>query len=482
MSTLRDRLVPFLLWVLLAGAGCVLIATGELSRLQAAFETDSRIAHRLLSQQVVQHDAVLSTLVLLQPSADSGARRLAAVYPQVLSVERRDGNAAWSDPALVAAEARSRAVRAATLADSDFARGRYRVLLAGDPSSFVLTLDLRAVVPWNEWPVIPGESSIRMALEHGSESYLLQPGRELGAGWRYDFRKQLAADSQPFEVAATRAVGWTELPWRWMLAWAAVITALMVAAAWLRRQRAERRRAEELLRLGQVARLNTLGELAAGMAHELNQPLTAVLANTQAARRLLQDTPPELDTVRDAMQQAEVQARRAAEVLGRLRRGVERPRRDSPAQAILLEDAVRSAIHLLKPEFSRRQVTPSVLAEMPSVSVQAEPVALEQILHNLLTNALQSLDQVPSRERSLAVRLRREGGRGLLTVEDTGPGISPELLPRIFQPFFSTRAEGLGLGLSLCESLANGMGGELAVQSRVPRGAAFTLRLPLSAA
>ena len=482
MHQSRARWWPLLLWLVPTAVGCLVLAAAELAKSKAAFETDARIVHRLLSQRVVQHDAVLSTLALLQPAAGGGASRLPAVYPQILAVERREGGEAWRDPALREAELRSRARRAAALADTDFAAGRYRVLLAGDPVSFALTLDLRAVVPWNEWPVASDQSPMRVALEHGRDAYLLQPGRDPGTGWRYLFRKQLAADSQPFDVVAQRVVGWQELPWRWMLAWAAAVTAVVATAGWLRRQRAERRRAEELLRLGQVARLNTLGELAAGMAHELNQPLTAVLANTQAARRLLDDTPPELDTARGAMQQAEAQARRASDVLGRLRRAVERPRADASVQPVLLEDAVRNALHLLEPEFARRQVTPSIDADAPSVAVQAEPVALEQIIHNLLTNALQALDQVPPQERRLSVRLRREPGHGALTVQDSGPGIAPELLPRIFQPFFSTRAEGLGLGLSLCESLASGMGGDLGVQAGSPRGAAFTLRLPLTAA
>ena len=110
-----------------------------------------------------------------------------------------------------------------------------------------------------------------------------------------------------------------------MALWALVVAAVLTVLRHGLRQRAARSRAEELLRLGQVARLNTLGELAAGMAHELNQPLTAVLANTQAARRLLDDDPPELATARSAMAQAVEQARRAADVVGRLRRVVERP-------------------------------------------------------------------------------------------------------------------------------------------------------------
>ena len=126
---------------------------------------------------------------------------------------------------------------------------------------------------------------------------------------------------------------------------------------------AARRRAEELLRLGQVARLNTLGELAAGMAHELNQPLTAVLANTQAARRLLDDDPPELATARDAMAQAAEQARRAADVVGRLRRAVERPDLARQLQAVQLAGR-RCATRCTcwSPNATRRGVTPQLHA------------------------------------------------------------------------------------------------------------------------
>src|SRR5688572_15572201 len=161
----------------------------------------------------------------------------------------------------------------------------------------------------------------------------------------------------------------------------------------LLRQRSRRQRAEELLRLGQVARLNTLGELAAGMAHELNQPLTAVLASTQAAGRVLAEDPPDLPTARYAMQQAVEQGRRAAEVVARLRRTVERPALDQPMQAVELQDAVRSALYLLEPEFARRQVRPQLQADSQPVLVRAEPVAVGQIIHNLLMKQLQARDQ-----------------------------------------------------------------------------------------
>lgn len=473
-------------WALLTAAGGVLLARQELAAQRDAFETDARIAHRLLSQRVVQHDAILATLALLQPAGAAGAaeQRLPALYPQILSVQRRDAGAAWPDAALAAAEAQSRAARRPVLADADFAAARYRLVLAAEPASFAMVMDLKAVVPWNEWPMQPATSPVRLALEQGSQRYPLQAGRDAGAGWAYEFRKHLASDSQPFDVVARRVVGWAELPWGWLLAWAAAMAAGVGGAAWLRRQQAERRRAEELLRLGQVARLNTLGELAAGLAHELNQPLAALLANTQAARRLVDDEEPDLATARDAMRLAEQQARRASDVLGRLRRSLERPGQHTELHPVVLQDAVRNAFHLLQPECQRRDVQPQLDASAAPLAVRAEPVALEQILHNLLTNALQALEQVPAHERQLTVTLASGPGEdeATLTVADTGPGIAPDVLPRLFEPFFTTREQGLGLGLSLCESLAHGMGGRLAAQARSPRGAAFTLTLPLAPA
>ena len=231
--------------------------------------------------------------------------------------------------------------------------------------------------------------------------------------------------------------------------------------------------------MGQVTRLNTLGELAAGMAHELNQPLTAILANTQAAKRLLHEEPPELPTALQAMDQAVAQARRAAEVLARLRRTVEQPGTSQPGEAADLEQVVRKALDLLEPECRRRSVTAMVRVEQPT-RVLAERVALEQIVHNLLINALQALDLVPNSERHLDIQIAVEQGAGVLRVADSGPGIAPELLARVFEPFFTTREGGLGLGLSLCETLAMGMGGQLRAQANTPRGALLILSLPLA--
>ncbi|WP_425261750.1 sensor histidine kinase [Rubrivivax sp. RP6-9] len=479
--------------LLLAAAGAAWIAQRDLDARRAAFETEARIAHRLLSQRAVQHEAILATLALLQPGSGAEAapeQRLPALVPQVQRVLRRDRDGAWPGAAaeaavLARAETASRQAGRAVLAAADLAAGRYTLVRAAEPASFALQMDLDMLVPQasGEWTLLR-DGAARVVLAHGAQQRVWAPGRgvaEDGGGWRFDFAKPLASDSQPFELRLAQRVGWAQLPWGPMLAWAvtvAVVLGALVAAgsAW-QRQRSERRRARELLRLGQVGRLNALGELAAGMAHELNQPLTAVLASTQAARRLLDDDPPALDTARDAMAQAVQQARRASEVLGRLRRSVERPAVGAQLQPLKLEPALRDALDLLQPECRRLGVVPQLQCEPPGLAVLAEPVALEQIVHNLLSNALQALAQVPEAERRLLLRAAPHAGQVRLQVVDSGPGIAPEALPRLFEPFFSTRDGGLGLGLSLCESLAAGLGGSLSAHAAAPRGAEFRLDL-----
>ena len=475
-----------LVWLALSAIGCMLLARSELTQLREAFETDARISHRLLSQRAVQHDAVLATLALLQPtappgSAESAEQRLSSVYPQILGVQRRDPGVAWPSGDLEEAEQASRKTRGATLSNLDFtsARGRYQLVLAAQPASYALLIDVFGSVPWTEWSMPVQTSPVRVTLEHAGQSFVVQAGHISESGWRFEFHKHLASASQPFDLVAIRQVGWQELPWTAMVLWTLGMAAALAAWSAWRRQGSARHRAEELLRVGQVARLNALGELAAGMAHELNQPLTAILASTQAARRLLQEDPAELPTALQAMEQAVAQARRAAEVLGRLRRTVEQPNPAQTGQAVDLEQTVRKALDLLEPECSRRAVVPTVHVTQPA-RVLAERVALEQIVHNLITNALQALDLVPANERNLDIGMETGQGMGLLRVADTGPGIAPGALPHLFEPFFSTRDGGLGLGLSLCETLATGMGGQLRAHANVPRGAVFVLTLPLA--
>jgi len=173
MLRLLQRARVWLLgWLAFSLIGSAVIVRLDIAQRREAFFTDARIAHRLLSQRVVQHEAILATLALLGPfsdgadGADGRAARLAAVYPQLLAVLQRDGDQPWADAALLVGEQQSRAVRHAVLGPINAAGARYSVVLAGAPSSFALRIDLRRMVPWDTWPMA-ADGPVRVLLKLG---------------------------------------------------------------------------------------------------------------------------------------------------------------------------------------------------------------------------------------------------------------------------------------------------------------------------
>ena len=485
-----DRLhrhTPWLVaWLLTSALGSLLLGQLELSRLQEAFETDARVAYRLLNHRAGQHDALLSTLALLRSGNDPARpeQRLQAVYPQIVSVQQRGAEAVWPQEHLVVAEAESRKLGRAVLAGSAIERGRYQLVMAADPTSHAIQIDVRGMVPWSEWPMAAEASPVRLTLEHAGQSFVLQVGQlpaEPATGWSFSFNQALTSPSQPFEVVARRQVAWAELPWSPMLAWSLLVALLLLATRALLRLRTDGRRAHELLRLGQVARLNTLGELAAGMANDLNQPVAEMLINTRIAHRVLQEDPPDLLTGQLAVKDALVHAQRVSDVINRLRYVVSQPDKAARMEDVDLPGLARRALHVLEPELRRHGIHTQLDLPATPFSVRGDPAALEQIMHNLLLNAMQSLDLVQIHERRLLVSLNTSDKHGHFIVRDTGPGMPIDVLPHVFEPFFTTREGGLGLGLSLSESMAHDMGGTLTAFNQTPHGAEFRLSLPLSA-
>lgn len=488
-------------WLAVTLLGAMAAIRWDIAQRREAFEADARVAHRLLSQRAAQHEAILGTLVLLAQPLGPGAgterpeRRLPALYPQLLDAWRRDRGEGWQGPqaqVLAEAEARSRASGRAELGDVDVQAGRYTVVMAGEPVSFALQIEARRLLPPAGWP-FEHAPIVRASLVRGTEELTLQSGvperspptplplPPAGLTPGFVFSKRLATDSQPFELRVQRPTGPAEWPWTAIVAWAAGCALLLGAAASAHRSRVARRRAEAAVRIGRTARLNALGELAAGLAHELNQPLTAVLASTQAARRLLDDEPPDTHLLRQATRQASAQARRAADVLARLRTSIAAPAAGEPApRPLSLRSITRQVLDLAEPEVRARGVRATIEGE--AARALADPVAVEQIVVNLLDNALHALEGVPVQERRLVLRLSGDTGQAVLSVIDTGPGIAAEAMQRLFEPFYTTRAGGLGLGLSLSETLAQAMGGSLEAHQHLPRGAEFRLSLPLAPA
>ncbi len=470
---------------MLVATGLLAIIRVDIVQRRDTFQAEARIAHRLLSQRAAQHDAILATLALLgpvTPAQDGLEQRLAAVYPQLLAVVRRNSAQAWPDIGFEDAERRSRISKRAELGMVDVRTGQYTLVQASEPASFALRIDVQRLVPWQEWPVKKA-GPVRVVLAHAGQSLGLQPGQSadaepFGLTAGFIFAKPLASDSQPFVLQLRQATGPAHWPWTWLLGWIMVSTLILVGFAGWQRASRSNRRAQQLLQFGQVARLNAMGELAAGVAHELNQPLSAIVANAQATRRMLDDDTPALDTVRHAIEQIEAQGRRAANVVKRLRRQVVTPDTTGPVRQTDLLACVRQVQNLLKPDIQRCGA--SITIQGSSMHVLADSVALEQIIHNLLNNALQMLDTVPDSDRTVRITLASEKGHGVMTMRDNGPGIATDAMPHLFEPFYSTRGGGLGLGLSLCESLTQAMHGTLTAHNTVPRGAEFRLTLPLA--
>ncbi|PIG97339.1 ATP-binding protein [Deinococcus sp. UR1] len=234
----------------------------------------------------------------------------------------------------------------------------------------------------------------------------------------------------------------------------------------------ERRVREHQETLAHVSRLSTLSEMGAGLAHELNQPLTAIVSYSQAAARLLDEPEPDLGRVRHAVNASVHQAGRAAQIITRLREWVRRA--PSQVRATDLVQAAQNVLTLCHADLRRLDIR--VVTHVPPVaSVQADPVHLEQIILNLLRNAIDALERTPDAQVTLVVE--PEGGEWTLTVRDNGPGVAPEVLGRLFTPFTTSKDGGLGLGLSLSQTLAQGMGGDLH-GANTTTGAAFQLRIP----
>lgn len=230
-------------------------------------------------------------------------------------------------------------------------------------------------------------------------------------------------------------------------------------------------------RLLNVSRMATIGEMAAGVAHELNQPLTAIANYAHACERLLSRPQTEPADLREALRQITVQTSRAAEILRRLR-ALARSQRSAHAPASL-NTLVTELQELLETDALVHgvQLTLDLAPDLPEVPV--DPGQIQQVILNLVRN---SLDALAVRQRSgghitIRTALAAEG-EVQLSVGDNGPGVSARAMTRIFDPFFSTKENGTGLGLAITHTIVRAHGGSVAYRPHVPNGACFDILLP----
>ena len=248
------------------------------------------------------------------------------------------------------------------------------------------------------------------------------------------------------------------------------------------RDETEQKHAEDGLReaqqeLERVSRQTTLGAMTASIAHEINQPLSAIVAHGNAGLRWLARKDPNLDEAQKAMQRIVIDGLRAADIITSIRGMF---RKDSHEKLQLsVNDLVREVLTLIHGDLERRQIILRIELHDALPKITGERVPLQQVLLNLIMNAIEAMSAVTGRERQLTIRAVLNERTSLrVTVEDTGSGIDPARIDHIFDPFFTTKSHGMGLGLSICRSIIEAHGGRLWALPRSPIGTAFHLTLP----
>ena len=243
------------------------------------------------------------------------------------------------------------------------------------------------------------------------------------------------------------------------------------------KERLEAQVTEQTAELCRVARLTTMGELVASIAHEINQPLTGVVTNGQAGLNWLNRDKPDLDQARNALSYIVSAGKRAGEVIRGLRALAEK---SGPVLAqIDIDDVVREVQALTRSELQRHGVTLHTDLSADHRPVFGDRVQLQQVLLNLIMNGLEAMRAVAERPKTLTITSEPVEPSGVLVaVEDTGTGLDPATADRIFDPFFTTKPDGLGMGLSICRSIIDAHGGHLWVSRGVLCGTVFRFTVP----
>jgi C4-dicarboxylate-specific signal transduction histidine kinase len=247
-----------------------------------------------------------------------------------------------------------------------------------------------------------------------------------------------------------------------------------------RLRRSESHLAEAQLELAHANRVATMGQLTASITHEVNQPITAAVTYALAARRFLSAKPPNFREVDEALSLIVKEGNRAGEVVGRVRALVKK----APARkdAVEINDAILEVVALTRREAANNSVSVRTQLAEGLARVQGDRVQLQQVMLNLIINAIEAMRDVGAEERELLISSRAEPDEVSVEVRDSGLGFAPMDLERVFEAFYSTKPSGLGLGLSICRSIIEAHNGHLWASPNEPRGAIFRFTVPAHSA
>jgi len=256
-----------------------------------------------------------------------------------------------------------------------------------------------------------------------------------------------------------------------------IIGASTIARDITARKKAEVEELQHRTELAHLSRVTMLGELSGSLAHELNQPLTAILSNAQAAQRFLAHDDVDLNEVRDILNDIVNQDKRAGEVIHRLRLLLKKSTVEH--QPLDLNDVVSEVLKLVRNDLLNQKVTGQMELAPELPAIVGDRVQLQQVVLNLVMNSCDAIATGRTGDRKLIIRTGLNNGDGIcVSVTDQGVGLAPDNLERVFEPFFSTKPDGMGLGLSVCRTIIMAHGGKLWAANNADRGATFYFTIP----
>ena len=229
--------------------------------------------------------------------------------------------------------------------------------------------------------------------------------------------------------------------------------------------------------LAHANRVTTMGQLTASIAHEVNQPIAAAVTNAHAALRWLGGHPPDLEEAREALDDIIKDGKRAGDVIGRIRALIKKvpPRHDR----LDINEAILEVIDLTRSELLRKGVSLQTALAKGLPLIRGDRIQLQQVILNLIINAVEAMSDVRKGPRELLISTAEDKSNGVqVEVRDSGPGLSPESLERLFDPFYTTKPSGMGMGLSICRSIIEAHGGQVWATANVPQGAVFHFTVP----
>jgi signal transduction histidine kinase len=491
------KLKLFAIWAVIVALTVTLFLFVERRALNRELVNQSEILHRVASQRADQHDAHLTALSAVA-SGESELRTdlflqvamtIKQFYPTVGSIHLiilGDGTVAAQTDALNSEQDVRLIINAARDSDGSLQlrpltgeKEKY-LLVKRSPNTdqaryaLALKIDASALIQSDTdfWTQI--QPQLRLIAPDGT--VLAGPNSVEGI----HFSKQLGSNSQPLLLETTLAPTWQQLfPIRPILITVIIISLAYFALLLLLRQFARTRAAERAAmigkqetRLAHASRVNALGEMASGIAHELTQPLTAILSQLQAGKHLLKRG--DENALNDVLNSSIEQSKRASAILERMRKWS--VPHTSSKHDTKIQDAISTVESLLAPEAERQKIRLGFDLPREPLIVKADPVELEQVVFNLVRNALDAVATVSVPQ--VNVLLMTDQNNAIIEVSDNGPGVDETIRQRLFEPFVSKKENGTGLGLALSHRLVEEMSGNIALSNNTDR-TIFRVQLPL---